>query len=288
MLSEISFIHLAAGGAVVLLLLLIEFNFPLRTRNYSFAIRLISNGFLSLLVLITVYLLVMPVQQGTLNFTESSKFGLLYLIDLPPLAEGIIGFLLMDLAFYYWHLLNHKILFLWRFHNVHHMDPDMDMTSAFRFHFGEIAFSSLFRIAQISLIGISPLVFIVYELFFTANTIFQHSNIKLPLKFERKLNRIIVTPRMHGIHHSQFRNETDSNYSTVFSWWDVIHKTIKLNVPQNEIAIGVPAYSNREDNKLLKLIMHPFKKQKDYWEKDERRFVKREKESTENRLHLME
>ncbi len=288
MLQEITIWHILIGIVIIVFLFLIEFNFPLRTRKYSFTLRLITNGFLSLLVLITVYFLVQPVQQSTLNFIEGNNFGLLYLIDLPPLAEGIIGFLLMDLAFYYWHLLNHKIPFLWRFHNVHHLDPDMDMTTAFRFHFGEIGFSSIFRIVQISFIGISPFVFIIYEFFFTANTVFHHSNIKLPIKFERILNRIIVTPRMHGIHHSQYKNETDSNYSTVFSWWDVVHRTIRLNVPQNKIVIGVPAYSNKEDNKLLKLITHPFKKQKDYWSKNNISFRNRENEQPKNKLHLIE
>lgn len=288
MLQEITIWHVLIGIITIAFLFLIEHKFPLRVKEYSFLFRIISNGILSLFVFLTVFLLIQPVQQVTLKFTESSKFGLLNLIDLPTLAEGVIGFLLMDLAFYYWHLLNHKIPFLWRFHNVHHLDPDMDMTTAFRFHFGEIAFSSLFRIAQISLIGISPLVFIIYEFFFTANTIFHHSNIKLPIKFERILNRVIVTPRMHGIHHSQFRNETDSNYSTVFSWWDVIHRTIRLNVPQNKIVIGVPAYSNKEDNKLVNLILHPFKKQKEYWRIKDQVFVKRENEQLKNKLHLME
>lgn len=288
MIYEISIWYILVGIVIVAILFLIDFKLPLRRRKYSFFFRIVSNGFLSLLVFITVFFLVQPVQQETLNLIENSKFGLLNLLSLPTLAKGIIGFLLMDLAFYYWHLLNHKIPFLWRFHNIHHLDPDMDLTTAFRFHFGEIGFSSLFRVVQISLIGISPLVFIIYEFFFTVNTIFQHSNIKLPIKFERILNRIIVTPRMHGIHHSQFRNETDSNYSTVFSWWDVIHRTIRLNVPQNKIVIGVPAYSNKEDNRFFNLLMLPFRKQKDYWILNNTTFEKREESNFSERLHLKE
>jgi sterol desaturase/sphingolipid hydroxylase (fatty acid hydroxylase superfamily) len=93
---------------------------------------------------------------------------------------------------------------------------------------------------------------------------------------------------MHGIHHSQYQNETDSNYSTVFSWWDVIHKTIRLNVPQNKIVVGVPGYSNQEDNKLVNLIIHPFKKQKNYWRVNEQVYLKRENEQLKKKLHLME
>jgi sterol desaturase/sphingolipid hydroxylase (fatty acid hydroxylase superfamily) len=195
----------------------------------------------------------------------------------------------MDLAFYYWHLANHKVPVLWRFHNVHHIDPDLDVSTAFRFHFGEIALSAIFRIIQISIIGITPAVFFVYEICFTANTIFQHSNIKLPIRFERILNKIIVTPRMHAIHHSQFRNETDSNYSTVFSWWDRLHKSIRLNIPHKDIVIGVPGYTKSGDNNLGNVLTMPFKKQRYYWMKpDGSILISREKYISENPTRLEE
>ena len=205
------------------------------------------------------------------------------MIRLPSIIEGIIAFLLMDLAFYYWHLANHKVPVLWRFHNVHHIDPDLDVSTSFRFHFGEIALSAIFRIIQISVIGITPAAFLIYEICFTVNTIFQHSNIKLPIKFERILNKIIVTPRMHAIHHSQFRTETDSNYSTVFSWWDRLHKSIRLNIPHKDIVIGVPGYTKAGDNNLGNILMLPFKKQRYYWKKpDGSVLISREKYETEN------
>jgi sterol desaturase/sphingolipid hydroxylase (fatty acid hydroxylase superfamily) len=193
----------------------------------------------------------------------------------------------MDLAFYYWHLANHKIPVFWRFHNVHHIDPDLDVTTAFRFHFGEITLSTIFRIIQISIIGISPAAFIIYEVCFTANTIFQHSNIKLPIEFERLLNKIIVTPRMHAIHHSQFQTETDSNFSTVFSWWDRLHRSIRLNIPHKDIVIGVPGYKKSGDNNLDQVLLLPFKKQRDYWTKpDGSALIKREKYISENAAKL--
>ncbi len=189
----------------------------------------------------------------------------------------------MDLAFYYWHRANHKVPVLWRFHNVHHIDPDLDVSTSFRFHFGEIALSAIFRIIQILIIGITPAVYFIYEICFTANTIFQHSNIKLPISFERILNKIIVTPRMHAIHHSQFRTETDSNYSTVFSWWDRLHKSIRLNIPHKDIVIGVPGYYKPGDSNFGNLLLLPFKKQRDYWKKpDGSVLISREKYISEN------
>jgi sterol desaturase/sphingolipid hydroxylase (fatty acid hydroxylase superfamily) len=255
-------------GGFIILLLAGEYFLPLRNRKYSFVSRLLLNAFISLFVFIIVYLFVNPAQNLALEFGVQNNFGLLQLIDLNPLLEGIIAFLLMDLAFYYWHLLNHKVPFLWRFHNIHHYDPDLDITTSFRFHFVEIFLSVFFRIIQISLIGISPAVFIIYETAFAAGTVFHHSNVKLPIKFERILNRIIVTPRMHGIHHSQRKNETNSNYSTVFSWWDLLHNTLRLNVSQNSINIGVPGYSLPEDNTYQKALLLPFMKQRKYWKED--------------------
>ena len=115
-------------------------------------------------------------------------FGLLHLLNLPAWLELTASFLLMDLAFYYWHLANHRAPFLWRFHNVHHTDPDLDVSTAFRFHFGEIALLSAFGAIQISLTGISPWAFAVYQLAFQSEVLFHHGNVRLPIRFERLLS----------------------------------------------------------------------------------------------------
>ena len=268
---------------IFLSLLSLEYFFPLRGKTYSLVVRLLINASLSAISFLAVFFLVSPAAENTINWSSENIFGILNLIRLPIVIEGIIAFLLMDLAFYYWHLANHKVPIFWRFHNVHHIDPDLDVSTSFRFHFGEIALSTIFRIIQISIIGITPVTFLIYEICFTANTIFQHSNIKLPIRFERILNKIIVTPRMHAIHHSQFRNETDSNYSTVFSMWDRLHKSIRLNIPHKDIVIGVPGYSKSGDNNLGNVLLLPFKKQRDYWKKpDGSVLISREKYISEN------
>ncbi len=270
-------------------LLSLEYFFPLRNKTYSLVVRLLINASLSILSFTVVFFLVSPAANNAISWSSDNNFGILNLIKLPAIIEGIIAYLLMDLAFYYWHLANHKVPVLWRFHNVHHIDPDLDVSTSFRFHFGEIALSAIFRVIQISIIGITPVAFFIYEICFTANTIFQHSNIKLPIGFERILNKIIVTPRMHAIHHSQFRTETDSNYSTVFSWWDRLHKSIRLNIPHKDIVIGVPGYTKSGDNNLGSVLLLPFKKQRDYWKKpDGSVLINREKYISENPTKLEE
>lgn len=149
---------------------------------------------------------------------------------------------------------------MWRFHLVPHTDLDLDILTAFRFHFGELIGSVFFRSAAVILIGISPLMVLIYEIAFDASNQFQHSNIKIHFRFEKVLNKILVTPRMHGIHHSMKKKETDSNFSITFSYWDRLHGTIRLNARQDEIVTGIPIYSDEKELTTGNLLKLPFTK----------------------------
>jgi sterol desaturase/sphingolipid hydroxylase (fatty acid hydroxylase superfamily) len=184
---------------------------------------------------------------------------------MPVMLQAVMTFLLLDLSFYYWHRANHVWPFLWRFHNVHHVDPDLDLSTSIRFHFLEIAFSAVFRALQVVMIGGEPWMFVVYESTFQLNTLFQHSNVRLPITLERWIVLIVVTPRMHGIHHSKRFYDANSNWSSVFSWWDRLHGTLNLNVPQAAIDIGVPGYSEPQDNHIVNLLLMPLRPQRNYW-----------------------
>ncbi len=265
---------LLAGFGVLLFLL--ERAFPLRKETRGLLGRLIVNVSFSALALAAATLLVRPAVEMSIGHVAERSFGLVHLVSVPTPLRVVLAFLLMDLSFYYWHLLNHRVPLLWRFHNVHHFDPDLDITTALRFHFGELAFSAGFRIVQIVAIGVSPWTYLAYEAVFQANTLFHHSNVRLPIRLERALNKVLVTPRMHGIHHSNFQRETNSNYGVVFPWWDRLHRTLGLDVPQAAIVIGVPGYSNPEDNRLWDAVWMPFRKQRDYWRGPEGRLVERE------------
>jgi sterol desaturase/sphingolipid hydroxylase (fatty acid hydroxylase superfamily) len=243
----------------------VEKLFPLRENRAGWLARLVINLAISGLAFLTAMIAVKPAALQVLDWASQKPFGLLQLTPLPEWARFILGFLLLDLSFYYWHVLNHKLPALWRFHNVHHIDPDLDVSTGFRFHFGEVLLSTLFRVAQVSLIGMSFATFGVYELVFQANTLVHHSNWRLPIRLERLLNKILVTPRMHGIHHSQVRGETNSNFGVVCCWWDKLHRTLGLNIPQSKIQIGIAGYSAPGDNRLWPTLTMPFRKQRDYW-----------------------
>jgi sterol desaturase/sphingolipid hydroxylase (fatty acid hydroxylase superfamily) len=248
-----------------LLLLVLESIRPLRRLKRTRGRRYLVNGALTGLGFLAGVLVVRPAALAAALWAQGRTFGLLHLASLPLWLQVAAGVLLMDLTFYYWHRLNHTRPLLWRFHNVHHADPDMDVTTSFRFHFGEVLYSTLFRLLQVALIGVLPLTYVVYEVVFNCATMFHHSNLRLPVAWERRLNRVFVTPRMHGVHHSTVGPETNSNYSVIFSWWDRLNRSLKLNVGQSDIVIGVPGYLLPGDNRILPLLALPFHRQRPYW-----------------------
>jgi sterol desaturase/sphingolipid hydroxylase (fatty acid hydroxylase superfamily) len=171
--------------AVFMLLLLAEQAVPLRQKIRPLFRRLVKNLVLAAAVFLVGSLVVKKAGLGTSEWTTERDFGVVFLISLPTWCRVAVGILLMDLTFYYWHRANHRIRLLWRFHNVHHIDPDLDVSTSFRFHFGEIAYSAVFRVAQMLFIGADPLTYAIYETVFNTETMFHHSNIRLPFKFER-------------------------------------------------------------------------------------------------------
>ena len=109
----------------------------------------------------------------------------------------------MDYTLYVWHILTHRVPLLWRFHAVHHVDLDLDASTALRFHFGELAVSVPYRAAQIALLGVDAEALSYWQMFLSLSVLFHHSNVRLPREFESVLSWFVVTPRMHGIHHSK-------------------------------------------------------------------------------------
>lgn len=246
--------------AIFIILFILETKFHLRKRIQQRRTRIIINFIVSLPGFVLLRFLLLPVMVWLAIQNKHWHFGINYLYTSSSSIHFAIGFLLLDYGNYLWHIILHKMPLMWRFHLVHHTDLDLDVTTAFRFHFGEMIGSVFFRGAMVVITGASPLLVVIYEIVFEAATQFQHSNTKLPFLFEKMLNKIIVTPRMHGIHHSMHKDETDSNFSTIFSFWDRLHKTIQLNIHQDDIIIGVPSYADEKELTAGNLLILPFKK----------------------------
>ena len=206
-----------------------------------------------------------PVTRRLTRLVETRKWGLLKRLPLPLWRELALSVVLMDYTFYIWHALNHKIGLLWRFHQPHHVDLGLDASTALRFHFTELTISVAWRAAQILMIGVSPLAFSVWQLFMLLEILFHHSNLDLPVRIERIISKIIVTPRLHGIHHSIIEQEQNSNLSSGLTAWDYLHGTLRTNVPQSEITIGVPAYLDPKATDLVSVLAMPFTEQRFSW-----------------------
>ncbi len=250
--------------SIFLILFFLETKFQLRKRVQNRWKRLIINFIISIPAFALLRFLFIPAMLWLAFKNQQWQFGLNYLLNVPASVKYLIAFIFLDYSNYIWHILLHKLPFLWRFHLVHHTDLDVDLTTAFRFHFGEMIASVFFRGAAVVLIGASPAIVLIYEIAFEAATQFHHSNTNISFKLEKIINKVIVTPRMHGIHHSMIKRETDSNYSVIFSFWDRIHKTVRLNIHQNEIITGVPAYADAKELTIGNLLKMPFTKIRDW------------------------
>jgi len=183
---------------------------------------------------------------------------------MPIAGAGVVSLVLLDGVLYAWHRMNHRIPVLWRFHRVHHADPDMDSTTAIRFHFGEFFFSNLYRAGQITLIGVPPEVLGLFELIVTFAAIFHHSNFRLPARLDRILSACIATPRIHSIHHSVLESETRSNYGSLLLVWDRLHRSLntrRINTV-DEIEIGDKPWSEPRFRGLVATLLLPFKRER--------------------------
>jgi sterol desaturase/sphingolipid hydroxylase (fatty acid hydroxylase superfamily) len=245
-------------------LLFLQWRFPLRSQHFSALRRVGRNLIVSLPSHAVLRWAALPLPLALAAWMHDRHFGLLGWVTLPVWIGVTAGFLLMDYAYWWWHWANHMVPLFWRFHNVHHTDLDMDVSTATRFHFGEMVFSIGFLSLAVFIFGIGPITLLSFFLIFEAATLFHHSNWRLPLCLERILNRVIVTPRMHGIHHSIVERETNSNWGTIFCWWDKLHGTLRRDIPQDAITIGVAAYREENELTLGKLFAMPFREQRDW------------------------
>ena len=194
---------------------------------------------------------------------EERRWGLLQRLTLPAWLEIPLALVLLDYTLYAWHVALHKVPWLWRFHRVHHADLDLDATTALRFHGGELALSVPWHAAQILLLGISPRMLSTWQRALAVSVFFHHANVRLPIAIERTLNVLLVTPRMHGIHHSIVQGERDSNWSSGLTIWDLLHGTLCLDVPQEAITIGASADQDPSELTLPRLLTMPFRLRQD-------------------------
>lgn len=255
----------AITGGVFIGLVLLELRRPLRKRKSEPKLRRnIRNVAVAGTSAVAVMLTSAPVTTPLTRWVHRRNWGLVKWLRLPIWLELPIALILLDYLLYLWHVAFHKAPFLWRFHQVHHVDLDMDASTAIRFHFGEMVMSTALQILQILSIGVTPLTFSIWNTWLISEIMFHHSNVELPFGVERWLCKIVVTPRVHGIHHSLVPEELNSNWSSGLTVWDWLHGTLRLNVPQNHLTLGVAAFPDAKELTYPKLMEMPFDEQQRY------------------------
>ena len=253
-----SFIRLLLFWGVLLLFLSLEGLIPYRPSSVSKVKRWINNLALTLINSILLNLIFSTAIVFTATYVQTHELGILNMVQAPTWLKIIVTVAFMDFMLYVWHLLNHEVPLLWRFHRVHHCDLNMDVSTATRFHIGELAISAVIKISLIFFLGASPMGVLIFESALVLCAQFSHSSLKVPRWFETLYWILFVPPSMHRIHHSVVIKERDTNYGTIFSFWDRILGTLLTRVSQDKIRIGIGAYAKPEKLNFHQLLIMPF------------------------------
>ena len=163
------------------------------------------------------------------------------------ILEFVCLVLIFDFVIWAQHWLFHQVDFLWRFHRLHHSEESMDLSAGFRFHLGEILLSFALKLMLVFALSPTPAALIVWLLVFNVWTLFGHANIMLPQAIERRLAWVFVTPDFHRIHHINLRRYQDSNYGSIFSFWDALARTrSRLSRSQiNQAVVGLDEHTEQ-------------------------------------------
>lgn len=249
---------------VLVVMGLLEVLAPRRTLVAPKGRRWLTNltivGVDSLLVRLMAVLAVPLAAVAAAAWAEARGIGLLALVGLPVWLEVLIAILVLDLAIWAQHIASHKIPLLWRLHQMHHADRDIDVTTGIRFHPVEIGLSMFWKIAVVVALGAPAVAVLLFEVVLNGCALFNHSNVRLPLGLDRALRRIIVTPDMHRVHHSVLSDEHDTNYGFNLSIWDRWFGTYtdQPKAGHDGMTIGLAPYQHDGPTRIGWSISLPF------------------------------
>jgi len=196
---------------------------------------------------------------GVALWAEQTGTGILNGVDVPSWLALLLVFVLFDFGVWLQHVVLHKVPFLWRFHRVHHTDIDFDVTTALRFHPGEILLSFAWKTALVIALGAPPIAVLVFEVALNVCAMFNHANLALPTWLDRRLRLVLVTPDMHRVHHSTTLAESQRNFGFCLPWWDRLFGVYQ-EMPaagHTEMEIGQSSWREAQDHSLVALLRQP-------------------------------
>jgi len=262
---EDSIIQYVRPGIFVSLLIgfgLLEYLLPRRKLKPLKYRRWFTNMAIIVIDSVVIRLLFKTAAIGVALWAVANGYGLFNVIDVPYWLAFVISFLVLDFAIWFAHWASHKVPILWRFHRMHHSDVDIDVSTAIRFHPGEIVLSMLWKFILVIILGAPAMAVLVFEIVLNGGALFNHSNMKLALWFDKLLRLIVVTPDMHRVHHSIIRKEHNSNYGFNLSIWDRMFSTYvdQPEMGHEKMTIGLEGWQDEKPARLDWTLMVPFKK----------------------------
>src|SRR6516165_4275634 len=257
---EIS-IRLGAFVAVLSAMAFWEVAAPRRTGSYSRFRRWPSN--LGVVVLNTVFVrILLPATAVTLAMAgETGGWGLLNELPIPRPIAVAFSVILLDGVVYLQHVMFHVVPVFWRVHRMHHADLEFDVTTGVRFHPIEIVLSTLIKFGAVVALGTPALGVLVFEVLLNATSMFNHGNVRMPVRFDRYLHWLVVTPDMHRVHHSILVQETNSNFGFNLPYWDWLLGTYRDQpaVGHNAMTIGIELFREPAEQRLDRMLTQPFR-----------------------------
>lgn len=244
----------------VLSIALAESFWPRRELHSAMGTRWLANLSISILCIAIVRLAFPFLMVGAAIWAQAKGIGLFNQWPLDGLTVFIFAMLVLDLGRYALHYMLHRAPLLWRLHRVHHTDRDYDFSTGLRFHPIEALFTTGFDLVLIILLGLPVGAVVVYSLIQLAWAIIAHANVRIPLRMDRVLRLVMVTPDLHRTHHSAEPGESMTNFGGVISLWDRLFGTYKDQPARGhrEMHIGLSGHREPKEQRLSRMLVLPF------------------------------
>ena len=255
-LSHEPAIRLAAFLGILAALILAERLWPWRVARPLGPRRWWGNLGLLAVGTVLIRLVVPAAAMGAAFWAQGQGWGAL--VRVPAWLAVPLTVVLLDLLIYFQHRAFHAVPVLWRLHRVHHADTELDATTGLRFHPVELLLSVFIKMAAVVALGAPPEGVLLFEVLLNASSMFEHASITMPAWLDGVLRRLIITPSLHRIHHSERREETDSNFGFNLSVWDRLFGTFRPD-HHGALRLGIGTFGSPGDQRLDRLLVQPFK-----------------------------
>jgi sterol desaturase/sphingolipid hydroxylase (fatty acid hydroxylase superfamily) len=261
MFADEPLIRLGAFGGVFAAMAIWEVLGPRRKQAIGRGLRWPNNLGVVAVDTLLVRLVFPATAVGLALVAEAYGWGLLHAIALPTWVAVASSVILLDLAIYFQHVLFHAVPALWRLHRMHHADLEFDVTTGLRFHPIEILLSMMIKLAVVAALGAPAVAVLIFEVLLNATSMFNHSNVRMPLGLDRVLRWFVVTPDMHRVHHSIASRETNSNFGFNLPWWDRLFGTYRAQpaAGHDAMTIGIEQFRDPRELRLDRMLLQPFR-----------------------------